>query len=289
MNQRSGSAYFLLDILIDIGGVEKRRLTYSNSSVQLKTLCQMRFSVYMYSQLVVAAIVSESVAALALTRRQTLGWLTGTAVATVTSTANAVADLPDSFDVDNFLKTGMVQTPMGVSGQAGKSRPETGVVLRDGSEVMRDSRTGDVLAEIILKNGSDKVPVLASYSSPWPLATGTVFDVECRDSSGDAAFLSVTSDTGGKDLSELKDSFFVDQLFAPTGRFSFYGQPTDVKVKKSSVGNLGDDYRVLDLSFSFPNSWWPRSLTSMRPMCLPRNLAQCSADWRVQVMVLPVS
>ena len=42
---------------------------------------------------------------------------------------------------------------------------------RDGSEILRDPRNGGVLAEILLKsNGSsDKVPVLASFSSPWPL------------------------------------------------------------------------------------------------------------------------
>lgn len=37
---------------------------------------------------------------------------------------------PDSLDIENFLNTGMVAQPMGVSGQAGKSRPETGIVLR---------------------------------------------------------------------------------------------------------------------------------------------------------------
>lgn len=185
-----------------------------------------------------------------LSRRETLSLMGGATTAVITSNpSNAVADMPDSFDVDNFLKTGMVQMPMGVSGQAGKSRPETGVILRDGSEVMRDGRSGDVLAEIILKNSNEKVPVLASYASPWPLATGTVFDVECRDSNGDAAFLSVTSDTGGKDIDLLKDSFFVNQLFSPTGRFSFYGQPTDIKVKKGPPSS-DDRYRILDLSFS---------------------------------------
>ena len=36
-------------------------------------------------------------------------------------------EVPDSFDVDSYLRTGYVANPMGVSGQAGKSRPETGV------------------------------------------------------------------------------------------------------------------------------------------------------------------
>jgi len=44
--------------------------------------------------------------------------------------------------------------------------------FRDGSEVSRDPRNGDVLAEIVLKaNGASEVPVVATFSSPWPLGT----------------------------------------------------------------------------------------------------------------------
>lgn len=186
-------------------------------------------------------------------RRQALGWMSGATTASFfrgnDRFANALEELPASFDVDSYLKSGFVLNPMGVSGQAGKSRPETGVLLRDGSEVSRDPRTGEILAEIILTTISgEKVPVLASYSSTWPLATGSVFDVECRDlKTGDTAFLAVSSSTGGKSISELKDSFFTNNLFAPKGRFSSYGQPTDIKVRKNSVTGA---YRVLDLSFS---------------------------------------
>lgn len=43
-------------------------------------------------------------------------------------------------------------------------------VHRDGSEVLRDPRSGNVLAEILLKAvGGDLLPVIASFSSPWPL------------------------------------------------------------------------------------------------------------------------
>lgn len=178
------------------------------------------------------------------------GAVSGMGVKLPAYAAGADTRIDGMLDVDNFLRTGMVAQPMGVSGQAGKSRPETGIILRDGSEVYRDSRSGSVLAEIILKGSrGDRVPVLASYESPWPLATGTVFDVECRDpATGDSAFLVVTDNTNGKDLTQLPDSFFVDDLFANTGRFSLYGQPTDIKVKKSNI--IGDRYRTLDLSFS---------------------------------------
>lgn len=82
------------------------------------------------------------------------------------------------------------------------------------------------------------------------VATGSVYDVECRDAqSGDGAFLAVSPDIGDKSLVDIQDSFFVKALFSPTGRFSFYGQPTDIKVKKSSM-SPDNKYRMLDVSFS---------------------------------------
>ncbi|KAL3934983.1 MAG: hypothetical protein SGBAC_009412 [Bacillariaceae sp.] len=167
-----------------------------------------------------------------------------------TQAAWGAAAVQDSMDVDSFLRSGQdIGGNMGVSSQAGKSRPETGVYLRDGSEVSRDPRSGNVLAEIILqKTDGSRMAALSSYSSPWPLATGGFFDVECRDGrTGDGAFLAVTQSVGGKSIADVPDSFFLENLLAPTGRFSFYGQPTDVKVKKSVTKG---DYRVIDLSFA---------------------------------------
>ena len=79
-------------------------------------------------------------------------------------------------------------------------------------------------------------------------AKGSYFDVECRDAkNGDGAFLQVTTDVGGKSIDQISDSFVLENLLAPTGRFSSYGQPTDVKIKKSfSNGNS----KIIDLSFS---------------------------------------
>lgn len=80
------------------------------------------------------------------------------------------------------------------------------------------------------------------------LAKGSVFDVECRDSStGDAAFLQVTANVKGATISELKDTFFLNQLLSSTGRFSFYGPPTSVKLISSQQKG---DYRIMDISFS---------------------------------------
>mmetsp|Transcript_13904 Transcript_13904/g.20696 ORF Transcript_13904/g.20696 Transcript_13904/m.20696 type:complete len:294 (+) Transcript_13904:37-918(+) len=154
----------------------------------------------------------------------------------------AVAEL----DTEDFLKTGMVSMPMGVSGQAGKAKPRTNVVLREGTDVLQ-SKKGDVTAEILLGKSSDPIPVLASFTSPWPLAKGGLFDVECREaSSGDGAFLTIAKGATSS-ISDLPKTFFTDNTFSPTGRFSFYGQPTDIKVKKSEVV---DNRRYLEISFS---------------------------------------
>jgi hypothetical protein len=169
-----------------------------------------------------------------------------------------------SVDTDDFIRTGMVSMPMGVSGQAGKAKPITGVVFREGTEVSRNVRSGDVLAEILVKpvnGGSSRstktsnddtnpilLPVITTFSSPWPLATGTVFDIECRDGeTGDAAFVAVTPKVEGTALEDLTNSFLTKSIFSPTGRFSLYGQPTDIKVKAVS---MNDNYRVFDVSFS---------------------------------------
>jgi hypothetical protein len=124
------------------------------------------------------------------------------------------------------------------------------LISRDGSEASRDSRSGDVLAEILVKGAAsgNLFPVVATFSSPLSLATGPLFDVECRDSStGDSSFLTVSNDVGGKSISDLPNAFFVKSLFSPTGRFSFYGQPTDIKVKSSEMKG---DYRMMDVNFA---------------------------------------
>ena len=183
-------------------------------------------------------------------RRDILAWTAaaGFALTTPIQPANAAAAVQDSLNIENILRTGMdAGGNMGVSSQAGKSRPQTGVVFRDGSEVLQD-KSGAVSAEILTGSKANPEAVLVSFSSPWKLETGPVFDVECRDAkTGDGAFLAVTQSAGGKSLGSLPPSFFLDRLFDPTGRFSFYGPPMDVKVKSDKVeGNN----RYLELSFS---------------------------------------
>lgn len=84
--------------------------------------------------------------------------------------------------------------------------------------------------------------------SPYQTAKGTVYDIECRDSNtGDGVFLSISEKAGGKALGDLPNSFFLDKLFSPTGRFSFYGPPTDIKVRKSYMEG---DKRIIEIGFS---------------------------------------
>jgi hypothetical protein len=104
------------------------------------------------------------------------------------------------------------------------------------------------LAEIVLADvKGERMAVLTSFTSLWPLATGSFFDIECRNKQGDSAFVAVTTNVNGQSIENIKDSFFLENLLAPTGRFSFYGQPTDVKIKKSEQKG---GYRVIDLSFA---------------------------------------
>jgi hypothetical protein len=58
-------------------------------------------------------------------------------------------------------------------------------------------------------------------------------------------------------VSTISDDYIVQQLMQPTGRFSTYGEPTDVKVKNSRIvqGNKDSNgtatyYKELDLSFA---------------------------------------
>lgn len=168
------------------------------------------------------------------------------------ATDPVMAALQDSLDIDTFLRTGVdAGGNMGVSSQAGKSRPQTGVVFRDGSDVFQDSRTGTVSAELLTGTKSNPSAVMVRFDCPsYKLETGSVFDVECRDAStGDGVFVAVTERITNmpRDISDVSTSVFLDRLFGPTGRFSFYGPPTDIKIKKDWVV---DSKRYMEISFS---------------------------------------
>jgi hypothetical protein len=73
------------------------------------------------------ALSSNAAAGTTATRRAALGWMAGTATGWMVHGSNNVNalvgtedKLPDRFNVEDYLKTGQVMNPMGVSGQAGK-------------------------------------------------------------------------------------------------------------------------------------------------------------------------
>ena len=122
---------------------------------------------------------------LAASRRDVIGGLVSTCgavglgVGSSPKVAWSAAAVQDSLDVDAFLRRGVDGGGnMGVSSQAGKSRPETGVFLRDGSEVFRNKKTGDVNAEIVVNgNDGEKMAVFVTYSTPWPLGKNCRFGI----------------------------------------------------------------------------------------------------------------
>lgn len=61
--------------------------------------------------------------------------------------------------------------PLFHTGQAGKAKPQTGVVIPEGTDVSRDSKSGNVFAEILVQktDSSDLMPVVTSFQSPWAL------------------------------------------------------------------------------------------------------------------------
>ena len=114
-------------------------------------------------------------------RRQAIGSILGggAAVASAVLLPSGAATAMESTDVDDFLRTGGVAMPMGVSGQAGKSKPVTGVVLREGTDIKRDTKSGNVLAEILVKQPSkgddDLMAVVTTFQSPWPLGKFAIY------------------------------------------------------------------------------------------------------------------
>ena len=110
----------------------------------------------------------------------------------------------ETTDVDDFLRTDGVSMPMGVSGLAGKSTSETGVLLREGTDISRDTKSGNVLVATLVKEskGDDLRALVTSF----------VYDVEY---SSDHRRI-----VGGR---HIKDQFLINSLFGPgpRGRFSF--------------------------------------------------------------------
>uniref|UniRef100_A0A7S2SV54 PsbP C-terminal domain-containing protein n=1 Tax=Rhizochromulina marina TaxID=1034831 RepID=A0A7S2SV54_9STRA len=136
----------------------------------------------------------------------------------------------------------MTAMPLGLGSMAGKSRPETGVQLRN--EPSRGS-DGQVTAELEASTGN---VIAISFYSPWPLVTGAFYDVESRDrSNGEGCYVQVTPLEGSKSLEGLPSSFFTEQILSSKGRFGAYGVPVNVKMVSSRMEGA---IRVLEFTFS---------------------------------------
>jgi hypothetical protein len=60
--------------------------------------------------------------------------------------------------------------------------------------------------------------------------------------------VAVTSNLSTDSLANVDSTVFMDRLFGPTGRFSLYGPPTNIKIKERE--SQRDDYRLFEVSFA---------------------------------------
>jgi hypothetical protein len=110
-------------------------------------------------------------------------------------------------------------------GGLGKTKPETGVVFRDGS-IPIQNKLGIISAEIISGRGN---PIVVQFTAPYPLLP-TSNGLEARDlQQSESAFVHVISgvapDTSQKSLLEVLNR----EVFGSRGKYGAYGSPTDIK------------------------------------------------------------
>ena len=113
------------------------------------------------------------------------------------------------------------------SGSGGKPKPETGCILLEEVQTTGSAKAPTISAELVTNGG---VAATVAFDSPWPVARGTYFDIEARSQEGDSAFVHVRSLPGETDLMVVPASYLTNAVFNRYGRFSAYGQPTDIKV-----------------------------------------------------------
>ena len=137
-----------------------------------------KFTVALAASVLLSSSGCQGLSTNASSRRDVLGSILGGGAAAMSGllTNNQASYAAETTDIDSFLRTGGVSMPMGVSGQAGKAKPETGVLIREGTDISRDPKSGNVLAEILVqKTGGDSadnlMAVVTSFQSPWPLGT----------------------------------------------------------------------------------------------------------------------
>jgi hypothetical protein len=121
-------------------------------------------------------------------------------------------------------------------GGLGKTKPVTGVVLRDGSVPIQNS-DGIVSAELI--SGATGNPMYVQFQTPWPLLA-TTSGLEARDLlNAESAFVQVIPNVKQEGTSDKAlRALIIDSVFSSKGKYGAYGEPIDIKMKKFNDDGL---------------------------------------------------
>jgi len=134
-----------------------------------------------------------------------------------------------------------------------KFRAETGVqrVSADSSPLFK---AGQILDELRTADGSF-AQVSFAFPEDWTLAGGPNLDVR-NVREADSAFVLAAPMPKGKTIDKLPESFILDVIFDPAGKYGQYGQCDDRKVVKSELASFtvpsggAQTYRHLTLKFA---------------------------------------
>ena len=163
-------------------------------------------------------------------------------------------------------------------GGLGKTKPATGVVLREGSAPIQNKQ-GIVSAEIVSSKGN---PILVEFTSPYPLLP-TTSGLEARDlQQSESAFVQVIngvkSGTSGKALYAI----LIDDIFGSKGKYGAYGSPVDVKISPAVSSNKDSETNMILLKATF-TTFTPGLRESPRKILL--NCKWCDGDTLVILIV----
>mmetsp|Transcript_30509 Transcript_30509/g.46212 ORF Transcript_30509/g.46212 Transcript_30509/m.46212 type:complete len:252 (+) Transcript_30509:240-995(+) len=119
-------------------------------------------------------------------------------------------------------------------GGLGKTKPETGVVLREGSQPVQN-KEGIVTAEIVSSKGN---LILVEFKTPYPLLSSTT-GLEARDlQKPDSAFVQVIDGVSSNEAKKVITRALSENILGSKGKFGAYAIPTDIKFRDTEVPNL---------------------------------------------------
>ena len=127
-------------------------------------------------------------------------------------------------------------------GGLGKTKPNTGVVLVQGSAPIQNKQ-GIVTAELLSRKGN---PILVEFTAPYPLLP-TTNGLEARDlQQSESAFVQVIYGVKPQVSDKELYSILIDQVFGSKGKYGAYGSPSDVKISPAfkDDNNMKHFYKV---------------------------------------------